>query len=83
MASEGSEREDGSETNVTQQYWWVAAHEKHGFAIDAASWYDDDSNIVRLYSELNNDLIEDIKDLNDSEDAGGWKAVKVTITVIE
>jgi hypothetical protein len=79
MASEGSERKSGSQTNVRSR-WWVACHPKYGLGYGLAA---DGATMLRLYEDLDSELIEDIKQLNEEEDNGGWKAVRVMVEILD
>ena len=63
-----------------KDYWWVAAHPEDGFACGVGA---DGANMLRLYEELDSELIEDVKQLNEDQDKKGWRAVKVSIEVID
>lgn len=79
MASEGSERKSGSQTNVRSR-WWVAGHPKYGF------WYGlgaDGATMLRLYEEIDSELIEDIRLLNEDDGADGWKAIRIMVEILD
>lgn len=60
--------------------WWIAGHEEDGLAWGLAA---DGGPMLRLYEELDRDLIDDIKDLNEDNPKKGWKAIRVKIEVID
>lgn len=74
MASEGSKCEDGSETDVTTWNGWVAWHPEFGFAEGLGA---DGGGMLHIYDELDRELLDDIKELNEDDHTQGWKAVKV------
>ena len=62
-----------------KDYWWVAAHPEKGFGCGMGK---DGGDMLRLYDELDGDLIYEIKELNE-DDGPGWRAVKVSIAVMD
>ena len=79
MASKGSKRKDRSPSHV-RETWWVAAHPIRGLACGFGA---DGGDMLRLYAELDRELIEDIKELNEDDQVSEWRAVRVSIEVMD
>jgi hypothetical protein len=82
MASERSECESGTEVDILMEFrGWVAWHPDDGFAYGMGA---DGKFLLRIYEEIDKELIEDIEELNadyvSEGDEPKWKAVKMVAT---
>ncbi len=77
MASEGSERKSGSEIALEGQWLgWAAWHPKEGFA-ESMGW--DGGGKLYVYDDLDRELLDDLKRLNEDDPDKRWIAIKIKV----